>query len=120
MALNAGELREIISIQRPERVSNGTGGYATTYQDLIPRTYASVIEVTPSADVIASQENLKTLVQIKMRYRPTIIKIGDLIKWRGFNFVVASSMKVDALRTTITITAASEMESTKRTSETTT
>lgn len=118
MALNAGELRELITIKRPERTQNDTGGIETTYKTLIAQTYASVKELTASADVIASQENLKTLVEIKMRYRPTNIKIGDLIEWRGFNFVVAKSMKVDYLRTTITITAVSEMETTKRTSET--
>lgn len=118
MALHAGELRELITIKRPERIQNNTGGFVTEYQTLIERTYSSVKEVTASADVIASQENIKTLVQMKMRYRPTIIKIGDLIEWRGFNFIVASSMKVDPLRTTITITAVSEMETTKRSSET--
>lgn len=120
MSLRAGELREIIKVQRPERVSNGSGGYETTYTDVIAKTYASVKEIVPSADVIASQQNLKTLVSIKMRYRPTSLKIGDRIVWRDFNFTLASSMKVDALRTTIEITAVSEMEETNRTNEATT
>lgn len=120
MALNAGELREIIKIQRPVRVSNGSGGYETTYEDVIAKTYASVKEVAPSADVIASQQDLKTLVEFKLRYRPTNIKIGYRIIWRDFIFTVASSMKVDPLRTAITITAVSEIEESNRTNEATT
>lgn len=118
MTLHAGELRERITIKRPVREQNETGGTKTTY-DVIVRTYASVTEVVPSSEVIASQENLKTLVRIKIRFRPTHIKIGDIIEWRGFTYKVASSMKVDTLRTTIEITAVSQMETTKRSSEAT-
>lgn len=120
MVLHSGKLREQIAIKKPERTPNGSGGFTTEYVDVIPMTYAKVTEITPSADVIASQQDLKTLVEFKMRYRPTDIKIGYRIIWREFIFTVASSMKVDPLRTTITITAVSEMETSNRTHETTT
>lgn len=119
MALSAGSLREKIQIQIPVRTPNGSGGYETTYEDFL-NTYAAVTEINPSADVIASQQDLKTLVQFKIRYRPENIKIGYRIIWRDFIFTVASSMKVDHLRTTITITAASEIETSERTHEATT
>lgn len=118
--IHAGELREIIKIQRPERVSNGSGGFETVYVDIIPKTYAKVTEVQASADLIASQENINTLVEFMIRYRPENIKIADVIEWRGHIFKVAQSMKVDPLRTTITITAFNTIEESNRTRETTT
>lgn len=116
----SGTLREIIKIQHPERVLiPDTGGdYDTEYVDLLPKTYAKVIEISPSNEIIASQQNLKELVEFIIRYRQDVnIQIGDRIVWREFNFTVASSMKVDPLRTRITITAVSEIEESNRTNE---
>lgn len=119
----AGVLRELIKIQRPERVliPDSGGAYETVYNDILPKTYAKVTEVSPSNEIIASQQNLKELVEFIIRYRQDInIQIGDRIIWREFNFTVASSMKVDPLRTRITITAVSEIEESNRTHEGTT
>lgn len=80
----------------------------------ILKTYASVEEVTPSADVIASQEDTNSIVRFVIRYRPDInLKTGDRIYWRGFSFQF-NNFKVNPLRTQITITAIAEIEETAR------
>lgn len=111
--LSAGELREIIKIQRPQRTPNGSGGWETTYVDVIAKTYAKVTQKQASADVIASQENVNALVEFQLRHRPENILNGDRIVWRDFNFTV-NRIVVDPLRTSITITANSEIETTER------
>lgn len=113
MVLNAGKLRELVTIERPERTSNQSGGYSTKYVKVLS-TYASVREIQPSADVIASQENTISLTEFIIRYRPEYnLKIGYRIVWRDFNFTL-NRFKVDPARTTIIITANSEIEETER------
>lgn len=112
--MKAGELRELITVQKPTRVQNPSGGYSTEYTDILKGTYAKVTEVSASSEIIASQEDITSLVEFVIRYRPTEIKIGYRILWRDFIFTVAKQMKVDFLRTAITITAKSEIETTLR------
>jgi len=112
--ISAGELKDKIVIERPENVSNGSGGFETVYTPIL-NTFARVREKQPSTDLIASQQNIYNVVEFLMRYRPqTFIKIGDRVTWRGFTFTVANSMIVDALRTSITILATAEMETSER------
>lgn len=113
MVLNAGRLRELVLIKKPERISNQSGGYSTEYVEVM-RTFASVREVQPSADIIASQENVISLTEFIIRYRPDHnLEIGYRIEWRDFNFTL-NRFKVDPARTVIIITANSEIEETKR------
>lgn len=111
--IRAGELRDKIIIQRPVRVSNGSGGFDITY-DTIIESFAKVVERNPQNEMEGGQYDLKTLVEFVIRYRPDAIEIGDRVIWRGFNFTVANSMKVDPLRRYITITTVSEMETSER------
>jgi len=112
--IRAGELRERVEFQRGVYTQNDSGGGDWVYNTIL-NTYAKVREVSPRSEVTASQDNLINLIEITIRYRPSVfLKIGDLIKWRGFTFTVAKNMKVDFLRTTITIQATSEMETSQR------
>lgn len=112
--VRAGELREILKVQRPTRVSNGSGGFTTTYSDIIERTYAKVVEERSTPEMIGGQENINNYVHFRIRYRPVIaIKIADRLVWRGFNFIV-NNIKVDPLRTYIDIYVNSEMETSIR------
>lgn len=109
----AGLLRERIKIERSVKTENPAGGWSTEWVK-VHDTLAQVAEKKPSLDVIAQQENISTFIEIKIRFNPNVnIKIGDRIEWRGFYF---TSMKplVDFLRTTITILAFSEIETTDR------
>lgn len=116
--IGSGLLREKITFQEPVRVSNGSGGFTTTYNDVLD-TFAKVEEVRSNSDLIASQENIKQLVKFTIRFRPVInIENGFRAVWRGFNFIV-NNIKVDHLRTTIEITAFSEMETSIRETATT-
>lgn len=114
----SGVLREKILFQQPVRVPNGSGGYDTTYSDVL-ETFAKVEEVKSNPDLIAGQENIDQLVNITMRYRPVIpIYNGYRAVWRGFNFTV-DNIKVDPLRTKIEIMVHSEMETSNRETVTT-
>lgn len=109
----AGLLRENIRVKRSVKTENPAGGWTTDWVT-VHETLAKVEEKKPSLDVIAQQENMSTFIEIKIRFNPNVnIKIGDRITWRGFVF---TSMKptVDMLRTTITILAFSEIETTDR------
>ena len=112
--INAGDLREIIKIQEPQRVSNGSGGYTTTYIDVIPKTYAMVVEERSNPKEIANQENINNYIHFKIRYRPIdFIKLGYRIVWRGFNFTI-NNIKIDVMRTEIDIFVNSEIETSAR------
>lgn len=115
--IRAGELREKLKIQRPSRVANGSGGYITTYSDLI-NTYAMVVEKRSSGDLIGSQENITNSVQFRIRFRPVLnIQIGDRLVWRDYNFTI-NNILVDPLRTSIDIFVNAQMESSRRVTET--
>ena len=113
MILKAGDLREKILFKRPVRVSNGSGGYTTTYTDIL-NTFASVTEISSDPALIAQQENIRQVIRILIRYRPiAAVKIADLIKWRGVEFVV-NNMKVDVMRTYIEFQLTATMETSQR------
>jgi SPP1 family predicted phage head-tail adaptor len=113
MILKAGDLREKIVFKRPVRVSNGSGGYTTTYTDIL-NTFASVSELSSDPTLIASQENIKQVIKVLIRYRADIaVKIADIILWRGFEFVV-SNMKADVMRTYIEFQLTATMETSIR------
>lgn len=111
--VSAGRLREKITFQEPVKVSNGSGGFDTTWTDVLD-TFASVEEVRSNPYLIANQENIDQLVRITIRYRPVVpIENGYRAVWRGFNFIV-NNIKVDPLRTKIEILVHSEMETSMR------
>lgn len=111
--LTAGSLREKIIIERQQSVQQPDGGMETVWATL-HETFASVAEKRPSVDVIAQQQNIQTLIEIKIRYNPEVnIQAGDRIEWRGFYFM-SMAPKVDPLRREILFTAYSEMEETER------
>jgi len=64
--------------------------------------------------LIASQENIKQVIKVLIRYRADIaVKIADIILWRGFEFVV-SNMKADVMRTYIEFQLTATMETSIR------
>lgn len=113
MGIPAGELRDKISFFNPVRVSNGSGGFTTTYQKYLD-TFAKVVEERSNPQLIGSQENAVNYVHFVIRYRPDFpVKNADRLTWRGFNFTV-NNIKVDPLRTQIDIYVDSEIETSER------
>ncbi len=109
----AGELREKLNFQRATRVSNGSGGFTTTYGTSL-FTFGAVVEERSNHQLIANQENIVNYVHFKLRYRADFpIKNSDRLTWRGFIFTV-NNLKVDPLRTEIHIYCNSEMETSER------
>ena len=110
----AGELRDIIKIQEAQRVSDGSGGYETTFVDVISKTYAKVVEERSNGNLIANKEDIINTISFVIRYRPVeFLKVGYRIVWRGFNYTI-NNIKVDRLRTTISVYCNAEMETSER------
>jgi len=113
MALLAGILREKILFKRATRVSDGAGGFTTTYTTIL-NTFANVTEVSSDPSLIASQENIKQVIKILIRYRTDVpIKIADVAVWRNNEFVV-NNIKVDPFRTYIEFQLTSTIETSER------
>lgn len=113
MALLAGELREKILIERPERTPIGGGDFDTTYQTIL-NTFAAVNEERSNGQLIANQESIINYVHFKIRYRPDIfLNITDRLTWRGFTYII-NNIKVSYTRTQIDIYCNAEMETSSR------
>jgi len=107
-------LREKISFIRVTQTQGSDAELVSTETTYYQPKGASVKEITPSIDVIAQQQNITSLIEVKLRYNPEkSIQNGDKIEWRGFRFN-ALTPKVDPLRRWITIKAFSEIETTNR------
>lgn len=108
----AGRLREIAVVQRPTRVSNGSGGWTTTYADVLNPMHCNVTQERVSTDMIASQQNMIQPFTFEARYRTDVVfEIGDRIVWRGRNFSLIG-FRWDINRTKLIITATTDNEST--------
>ena len=108
-------MREKVVFKRSAQTQNAVTGQlintVTTYYE--PKG-ASVREISASADVVVQKQDLSTLIEVVIRYNPSVAIInGDQIEWRGFYFT-AMAPKVDPLRRYITIRAFSAMETTNR------
>lgn len=111
--IKAGELREKLIFSRATRVSNGSGGFTTTYASFL-NTFAAVVEQNSNPQLIANQENIVNYIHFKLRYRPDFpVLNADRMTWRGFNFTV-NNIKIDPLRTQIEIFCNSEIETSER------
>ncbi len=98
--ISAGRLKDKIKIYRPTAVKNDSGGDVYS-NNIYISTYAEVIELSSDPAEIAKQENIKQVIKVTIRYRPTLaLSNGDLMEWRGSTFVL-NNFKVDAQRTSI-------------------
>lgn len=86
--IRSGSLKEKISIKKPERQSDGAGGFDTVFVEVLS-TYAGVKELAVSNDLIAQQANINGVLEFKIRYRQdVIIKGGYKLDWRGRRFEI--------------------------------
>lgn len=112
--IQAGRLKDKISLSKVDIVQNDSGGNEFTETEYL-NTFAEVLEIKSDPTVLANQENVKQAVKVTIRYRETIIENGDILKWRGFSFVV-NNFVVDLFRTSIEMICIFTANSTKRTS----
>ena len=108
-------MREKVVFKRSIETQNPvTGNLINTVSTYYEPKGASVREITPSVDTIVQKQDLGTLIEVVIRYNPSVvIQNGDQIEWRGFYFT-SLAPKVDPLRRYITIKAFSAMETTNR------
>lgn len=111
-------LREKVTFSRIEKTQDPvTGDLVNTEVVYYDPKGADVKEISPSVDVMFSQQNISMAIEVKIRYNPTVfIENGDKISWRSFTFN-ALAPKVDPFRTYIIIRAFSEIETTDRESQ---
>lgn len=108
-------MREKVVFKRSTETQNPvTGNLINTVSTYYEPKGASVREITPSVDTIVQKQDLGTLIEVVIRYNPSVvIQNGDQIEWRGYYFT-SLAPKVDPLRRYITIKAFSAMETTNR------
>jgi len=115
--LKAGDLRDHIKFQRKTQ-SQLPNGDLTTILTPILSTYAKVREKSGGYSVDTANVNSNSVIELWIRYRTDIyLEVGDVVEWRGFEWVLENSPVVDHLRTFIYMTATILTQSTKRTSE---
>ena len=108
-------MREKVVFKRSIETQNPvTGNLINTVSTYYEPKGASVREITPSVDTIVQKQDLGTLIEVVIRYNPSVvIQNGDQIEGRGYYFT-SLAPKVDPLRRYITIKAFSAMETTNR------
>jgi len=73
---------------RDVNVSDGAGGFTVTQQVVWTPKFVEVREIRPSDEFVATQRNIKMLVEISCRYNPEKpILAGDKFIYRGFTFM---------------------------------
>lgn len=105
---------EKIRFYRVHLTPDPMGGSIPTEETIWEPQGASVQEMKPSSELVATQQNISQVIRIRCRYNPEIaIKIGDKIEWRGFVF---NSLlpTVDRRTRMMEIMAVSEIETTDR------
>lgn len=111
MALNAGQLREFVTIQRATYTELPDGSTSVAFSDLLT-TFCSVKQTTARIDVVSSQDNIAQRMIFTMRYRTNIeFVIGDRLVWRNRNFKI-HSFEWDILRTKLLVSCNTHNEST--------
>lgn len=111
MPIAAGQLRELLEIERKSTVVQPDGSEVVTWVPIL-NTYARMTMSSGGIDVIAAQDNISQVFQFQIRYRTdVVIRIDDRLNWRGRNFKI-HKIDFDVLRTWITITARTDNEST--------
>lgn len=93
---------------------DGMGGNVPTEITVWEPQGASVEELKPNPELIATQQNISQVIRVKCRYNPEIsILVGDKIEWRGFIFNTLLPT-VDRRTRMMVIMAVSEIETTDR------
>lgn len=109
--VNAGSLREKVTIRREAVTDLPDGSQSVTWTDILT-TFCRVEQKNASIDVIASQDNIGQVMVFQMRYRTDIpFIIGDRLEWRERNFKI-HSFSWDILRTVLTIICNTHNETT--------
>jgi len=107
-------LREKVSFIRVTQDQDSTSQLVNTETVYYEPRGARVRTLLSSTDVIVQQQNQTSLIEVTVRYNPTVaILNGDIIVWRGFRFNAMSPI-VDEMRRWVTIKAFSEIETTSR------
>lgn len=67
---------------------DGAGGSTITQQIIWEPIFVKVREINPSDEMVATQRNIKMLIEIDCRYNPEKpILAGDKFIYRGFTFM---------------------------------
>lgn len=109
--INAGSLREYVTITREVTTDLPDGSQTVTWMDILT-TYCRLEQKNASIDVLAAQDNLSQVMIFQMRYRTDIpFIIGDRLSWRDLDLKI-HSFSWDIMRTVLTIICVTHNETT--------
>lgn len=105
--------RDKIQIVRDELTPDGVGGN-TKVRTVVREPVAMVEQVEISTDVLATQQNVRALYEVSMRYNPdNPVLAGDKILWRGFT-LIALTPEPNRLERKMKVRAYAETETSNR------
>lgn len=105
--MNAGQLRDRVTIRREIPVSNGKGGYTLSWLTLANDIAANVVSLNGREALLGSVLQGISAFQITIRYR-TDIQASDQILWKGRELNVHNAEDRAGTRTWTTIQASNE------------
>lgn len=112
--IKAGDLTDVIKFERANNTQSHNGDLISTFSEYLS-TYGKVEEKSGGYSFDTGKINSQSRIEITLRYRPdTSIITGDRVIWRGLSWLVENSAVVDSKRTTITMNAVLNIESTQR------
>lgn len=104
--MNAGDLRDRITIRRPADVPDGKGGYDQSWST-VATVWAEVKSINGREAVIGSVLQGVSHFQIRIRYREDI-QVSDQVLWRGRELSVHTAEDRDGRKVETIINASTE------------
>tara|TARA_R110000868_G_scaffold12110_7_gene58721 strand:- start:14429 stop:14752 length:324 start_codon:yes stop_codon:yes gene_type:complete len=99
----AGQLRERVTIERPMRVSDGTGGESVSWAEL-GEVWAQVVSLTGSEVTQAERDEARGRFTVTIRHREDVSAAMRLV-WRGKVLNIRSLRDPDGRRRWLAVSA---------------
>lgn len=91
--MRIGDLKKVIDIQAPTRISDGAFGFTETFTTLLSNVYAAIWPVSANETIEGQKNSLFITHKIRIRYL-TNIRSGYRIKYNQRYFNIESIVNV--------------------------
>lgn len=92
--MDAGELRERVTVLAPTETRNRMGEVVLTYTDVFAEVWASVDGVSAREYLLSGQQQVDISHRVKMRYLPGLTQSMRIL-WRGRTLEIISVLERD-------------------------
>lgn len=99
--MNAGALRERVTLQAPVRTPDGAGGADVTWSD-VATVWASVMALSGRERPAGERMEARRIVQVLIRYRSDVTATKRLL-WQGRVLDIRTMCDIDGKRHTLMI-----------------